>query len=169
MKKILIISDSHNNQKLLRTVLEREKEIDIVFHLGDYYNDTDSNPDLFSNSILIRVPGLYHEGYINGSLPKSQIVSICNWYFLLCHTAEIINPEHYPDIDIFCFGHTHRKEFLQKNSKYFINPGHLKNETDRNCPATYAYLEITEEKLELLFKDINGNTIEFNILKRIQN
>ena len=76
MKKILLISDTHNNQKLLRKVVSSVKNITHIFHLGDNYEDLDSNPDLTENIILHRVPGIYNSKYFSKNNFK---------FFLLYH------------------------------------------------------------------------------------
>jgi len=43
MTKVIVISDSHGNQKLLRQALENENDAQIIFHLGDFYNDLEDN------------------------------------------------------------------------------------------------------------------------------
>ena len=34
-KKILVISDTHRNVRRLKEVMEREKHVDMVLHMGD--------------------------------------------------------------------------------------------------------------------------------------
>jgi len=49
MKKIIILSDTHRNQKILRSVFKIEKGYTHIFHLGDDYEDLDNNFDITDN------------------------------------------------------------------------------------------------------------------------
>lgn len=166
MSKIIILSDTHNNQVLLRKILEREiDKFDYLFHLGDNYEDLDENEDLLSGKSLYKVPGIFHPGYMNGTIPARQTVQIDNWSFLLVHNIDDI-PEIRPSNDIFCYGHTHRLVLNKVDNAYYLNPGHLKDEWDKDRPASYAILDVNVDKITVEFKDKNGVVIQKQIIDR---
>ena len=155
MKKILIISDTHNNQRLLRTVLEKEADSDFVFHLGDYYEDMDSNFDLTENKILYRVPGL-NQKYFDQRIPNILKIEIENWSFSFAHTKNDLFKQNY-QTDFYLYGHSHKKEFVTRNNRFYLNPGHLKSETDRGYEATYCVLDLDGNNLLVKFFNLEGN------------
>ncbi len=166
MSKVIIMSDTHNNQSLLRKVLQREiTECDQVFHLGDNYEDLDENSDLLVNKTVIRVPGIFHPGYLNGNIPAMQTVELPSWSFLLVHNIDDI-PEIRPSQNIFCYGHTHRMELRKIDAHYYLNPGHLKDEWDKDRPASYAILSVNIDHIVVNFKDKNGIVIQKHLINR---
>lgn len=161
--KILILSDTHKNQKILCQILKNEIDNDYIFHLGDDYEDLDENFDLTKNAEIIKVPGIFHPGYLDGSLEKIQIVNIQNWQFLLVHNIEDISRT---TADMILFGHTHDRTFQKGNFQYFLNPGHLKSLTHRNRKASYATLELNLNNIEITFKEIDSKQIEKFYIKK---
>lgn len=159
MKKLLIISDTHENIDYLKHVLKSEPNNDFIFHLGDNYEDMMNVKSLWKNSILYRVPGIFHPKYFSGELSKIEIVAIENWNFLLVHNIDDIHSVS-NRIDFYCFGHTHHREFIKKDSNYFINPGHLKQKFHRNAYASYIVAEIFQDKISIKFYNMDGKVIQ---------
>jgi len=155
MKKVIVMSDTHGNQKYLRKVLEQENSYDYIFHLGDYYEDMDENSDLFENAILKRVPGIFNKRYISGSLSKTELVELLNWRFLLVH---FINDaiKFKNKTDIILFGHTHNPHYEKGKDIHLINPGHLKKSHHRGSDASYLVLEVEKEQIRLIYKTLKG-------------
>ena len=155
MKKVIVMSDTHGNQKYLRRVLEQENSYDYIFHLGDYFEDMDENPDLFENAILRRVPGIFNKRYLSGSLLKTELVELLNWRFLLVH---YINDaiKYKNEADIILFGHTHNPYYSQNENTHLINPGHLKKSHHRGSDASYLVMEVESEKINLSYKTLKG-------------
>ena len=165
MKKIMIISDTHKNQVLLRKAFSMERNVTHIFHLGDDYNDLDTNLDLIADKDIYKVPGIYHPVYRNGSIEPTLTVTINNWNFLLIHALEDLNKNR-NNADVILYGHTHHADFRNIEGQYFINPGHLKAETDRNRKASYLIAELNDHKLNLCFKYLDGNIfLEETIVK----
>ncbi len=168
MNKIIVLSDTHQNQFLLRKVLQQEiEQCDYVFHLGDNYEDIEENVDLLTGKKIFRVPGIFHPGYLDGSLPALQSVQIKNWSFLLVHNIDDL-PEVITNNHIILYGHSHRLRFGKTEEHYYINPGHLKDEWDKDRPASYAFLEVDIDKITVIFKDKNGTVIQKHIINRYE-
>ncbi|MBN1327812.1 MAG: metallophosphoesterase family protein [Candidatus Cloacimonetes bacterium] len=164
MKRIIIISDTHKNQILLRKAFRNEINCDYIFHLGDFFEDMDDNPDLCQNKILCRVPGIYCPGYLDRSVPALLKLEILNWKLLLIHDLNSLR-EQLHKTDIIFYGHTHKWDYQHKNNQHLINPGHLKAETDRAREASYATVDLTDQKAELKIKSLAGKilmTAKFN-------
>jgi putative phosphoesterase len=165
MKKIIILSDTHGNQKLLRQAITNETRITHIFHLGDNYGDMDENPDLLENKKLIKVPGIFHAGYIDGSIPAIQEISLSGWNFLLVHNVNDLKKIS-THTNLVLFGHTHNLSFETINKIQYLNPGHLKSKKDRKRKATYIVIDISAKVIQIHFKRINGKIIKSEIIKK---
>jgi predicted phosphodiesterase len=55
------------------------------------------------------------------------------------------------DVIAVFYGHTHRWNFKKLDDHYFINPGHLKNYSDRGRDASYLMMEVNQDKLNFEF------------------
>jgi len=159
MKKIIVLSDTHRNQKYIRKVFKNENEYSHIIHLGDDFEDMIGNSDITDNIELIRVPGIYHAGYRDGTTPSVLEIKIEKWKFALAHMLEdlatISNPA-----DMYLYGHTHHSNYNQIKDKHFVNPGHLKSHSDRGQKASYVVMIINDNNLEIQFKHLNGKIFD---------
>ena len=165
MKKIIILSDTHGNQKLLRQAVTNENGLTHIFHLGDNYEDTDENPDLLEDIKLIKVPGIFHAGYIDGSISATQELSLSGWNFLLVHNVNDLK-KILTQIDFVLFGHTHNLSYETINKIHYLNPGHLKSKKDRKRKATYIVMDISDKVIQIYFKGITGKIINSEIIEK---
>ena len=154
MTKIVVISDTHNNQRLLRKALQNEENYDYIFHLGDYYEDLDKNFDLIKNIKVEKVPGISHSGYTDGTLDKIKIVNIEGWSFALVHNV-LDTMMRRTVANFILHGHTHRTEFKEFRKSYLVNPGHLKYEFDRGASASYATIIIKNKNVNIQWKELD--------------
>ena len=154
MSKILIISDTHQNHKLLDRVLSSNKDCDFLIHLGDEPDDLEYHPEHTANMQIFSVYGLYHRNWS----PKTAVLcfSIDGVDFMITHAMDYLNET--KKNCIHCFGHTHHRYFSQEENKVFLNPGHLKKETDRNEIAGYAVLDFANGKT-ITYYDYSGNPL----------
>ncbi len=166
MKKIIVLSDTHRNQKILRSVFKIEKEDTHIFHLGDGYEDMNDNSDITDNIELIRVPGIYNLGYKDGSLPVIQEIQINSWKFALAHRLEDLMKTTI-SADIYLYGHTHHFNFDNIDNKYFINPGHLTARRDRDRKASYVVITINKNNAEIQFKYLDGEVFKNKIINKL--
>lgn len=165
MERIIIISDTHKNQVLMRKAFSNEDNITHIFHLGDNYEDLDENFDLTEGKEIIKIPGIFHPGYLNKSLPAVQNTEISGWKFLLIHNIEDLKSIKH-EADFFLFGHTHSWSFEKKKNSYFINPGHLRKESDKGRKPSYVVIDIEKESIIVSFKYINGKVFKKEIISR---
>lgn len=156
MTNILTISDTHSNSELLKRVLDNEKDVDVIFHLGDNYEDIEEFNGKTDGKLVYRVPGIYHPGYLSGKLPKYLNVDIEGVNFLLIHKVE----ESYgKSCDFVLFGHTHCRSYY-KNEIHYLNPGHLKSFRDKGNAPSYAVMDVDKTKIGINFKDISGQLLQ---------
>lgn len=143
--KILIVSDTHKNINLFEKVLSSEQS-DILFHLGDYYEDSDKANFHEYSKTLYRVPGIYHPRYRDQSLPHCEALDLSGFGIRLIHNIDDMNFTNISDKIIF-YGHTHVHKVHKYKSNILINPGHLKAMEDRNQPASYLVMRVIEAQL----------------------
>ena len=147
--KIGLLSDTHGNESLLHTALEylvNQYKVDKLYHLGDNYHD--GNTIKAYDVPLVQVPGLYCQQYICDQFPNLIIDETNEVKIGLIHDFAQLEKENQnrDKFDILCFGHTHQYDiFDHAGEAWMVNPGHLKNFTDRNSPATFGILEIGDQ------------------------
>ena len=161
MKKILVISDTHGNRELLEMILDKNQAAhsDVIIHLGDNYEDIYKAKNLPKQSKIYRVPGLFHPGYVSGSLNIVEKMDIEGFGFLFAHRLEdLLKYGSYEKINLF--GHSHRPEIFARDDKIFLNPGHLKRIKDRGHPASFAVITIDENRIDIKIIDWKDNIIK---------
>jgi predicted phosphodiesterase len=166
--KILILSDTHNNINLFKRVLEENKS-DVLFHLGDNYEDSDKADFSKYCPTLYRVPGVYHPGYRDGSLPYLETVNLFNFKIKLVHSIDDVNFDQVSDSIIF-YGHTHIHNVQEYKSNILINPGHLKRAEDRNQLASYLLMYASDSELLIEWQQVEKGLIKtYKIIKNKDN
>jgi hypothetical protein len=165
--KICVISDSHKETGNIQKVIDCE-DFDLLIHLGDDYCDMDG---VEIKQEFIRVPGVYDKEYFDTGVEKRIIKKFGAFRFLLTHTLNphendleagvSVNPGEIcakGGVDVVLFGHTHKPEISYDGKILFINPGHLKSDDKRGYEASYAILEVDENKIKI-------NSYKLNELK----
>ena len=124
-----------------------------------------NNEDITDNAELIRVPGIYHPGYKDGTTPKVLEFEIDNWDLPSSYYGRSYKNQ--TSADIYLYGHTHHNIYEQIEDKHFINPGHLKADSDRGQKASYVVIIINENNMEIQFKNLNGNIFEQKTINKL--
>jgi putative phosphoesterase len=158
MKRLMVISDTHEDMATMRMVLDylKDIQIDMVIHLGDYYHDADILEK--EGYPLIKVPGTWDPHYYDREVPNRRFLEVAGWKIFLSHTpdshyndlADDLKPEtiiHNGEADLFLYGHTHRAEIKRRKGVLMINPGHMSCDEHRGCPLTFALLDIHEQSI----------------------
>ncbi len=161
--KIVVISDTHANQVLLRKALTHETGVDKIYHLGDYYHDMDENSDLTAQKEVLRVPGIMHPVYLKKQVPRILIDTVSTWRVALVHS---LDDAAHVQADLILFGHTHHALFTHQDNQYYMNPGHLKKDYDRDENAGYAIMEISKNEIRITHKYIGGKAYQKNSISR---
>jgi len=154
--KILVLSDSHGNIANMVQAVEQSNPC-MIFHLGDCWRDAEALHEHFPNLPLEQVPGNCD---FRPDLPTEKLLFVEDSRVLLCHghtygvkssllTAGYAAEEQ--NLDLFCFGHTHRPLIDRRGKTWFVNPGSI---GDYRRP-TYAVVTI-------LNGQINARTVLLN-------
>ena len=145
--KVLIVSDTHGNDRNFERVLLNTYPVDAIFHLGDlegsesYIEDicpcpvymVSGNNDFFSSAPLEQVVEL--DGY-RIFMTHGHRYGVANGLERLREAAEARK------CDMAFFGHTHRPIIDDANGPILVNPGSLTWPRQENRVPSYAILEI---------------------------
>lgn len=156
MVRLGVVSDTHKHIVNLNKSIDflKSQDVNMFIHLGDDYTD----PDETSVRDFLRVPGVFSDVYADERVPNRIIKNVVGWQLLLTHTVAS-HPNDLPHdlkpeevirerrADIILYGHTHLPEIRLDDRMIFINPGHLKNEDKRGYPPTFAFLELTMNRV----------------------
>lgn len=166
--KILIVSDTHNNIDLFKQVLLLS-QVDQMYHLGDYYEDSVKADYSQYCSTLYRVPGIFHAGYGNGSIAPIENLDLFGFTIKLVHNIADLDFAEETDNIVF-YGHTHVHKVQKYESNILINPGHLKALEDRNQAASYLLMTASKSLLKIDYFQVDKGLIKsYKIIKNKDN
>lgn len=148
--RILIVSDTHKKHENLKKILERERDIDLMIHLGDSEGYEDylaelagcpmeivlGNNDFFSD--LDREKEL--------QIGKYKVLITHGHYYYVSMGVEDLKKEAVGrGMDIVMFGHTHRPLLDYSRGIVTLNPGSVSYpRQEGHCPS-YAIMELDEK------------------------
>ncbi len=169
--KIGIVSDTHRNSAGLATVvdwlIDRQK-ITGLYHLGDDYDDVRGLESL--DITIVQVPGVYHPGYRDGSLPAKIKETLVGLRVLLVHALEKdFTDEDRSTSDIILHGHTHQPGFRVEDGLLFMNPGHLKAKADKTIEPTFGLLDVRDTAVKATILGMDYEVVESLDLTRSEN
>jgi len=170
-----VVSDTHGNREGMVLLAERLKSLGIetLLHLGDDYRDLITLAQWGLE--VLGVPGVYCPEYRNPRIPNRKVVELGNLKFLLTHTAtrhrhdgpEDPDPEMASfEVDAVLYGHTHAPHLEERQGVAWINPGHLRDRTDRGHPPTFALLQISPPELKVqVYQLADGKLIQEKVFR----
>ena len=143
--KIVIVSDSHGNNKALDEIALIHQDADLFLHAGD------SEADEYSIMPFESVKG--NCDYCNDA-PMRKIIDTPYGKLLMQHYPtmpyDIINQYH---IKIFVHGHTHVRKKMLQNGLLILNPGGLSYARDK-YDMSYMVLYIDNKHVKVEFKSL---------------
>ncbi|MFC4078430.1 metallophosphoesterase family protein [Salinithrix halophila] len=157
--RILIISDSHGEARLLREIVDRVNA-DHVIHCGDFTTDRNELPN---------VPMTVVRGNCDWEeVPEEDLWQVGQARFFVTHghryqVKSTLLPMRYraeeAGAQIACFGHSHFPVCEQDGPILLINPGSISSPRGYPVP-TYAVLETGEEnRAEVAFYTTQGTPV----------
>lgn len=150
--KILIVSDTHRKDDNLKVVLEKEKPIDMLIHLGDAEGSERFigewvNPECRMEMVL-------GNNDFFSVLDREREITIGKHRVLLTHGhnygvsmgAECLAEEaKNRGCDMAMFGHTHRPYYGKFKGVSVINPGSLSYPRQDGKKAAYGVMMVDED------------------------
>ncbi|MFZ7133671.1 MAG: metallophosphoesterase family protein [Eubacteriales bacterium] len=155
--KIAIFSDSHGNTMKMKDALFHNKDIDYVFHLGDYVRDA-----LYLKTITDK-PVKYVQGNCDSiNAPLEIIEEIAGKRFLATHGHKysikfgldrLFYAAKEKDVHIVLYGHSHMPFCEEIEGILFINPGSIGDK--RWQPnESYAIVNIHGDHIQVQTQEI---------------
>ena len=148
--KILIVSDTHGKHKNLKEILSREKEIDLMIHLGDVEGGEEE---------IIQMAGCPVE-MVSGNndffcdlesekelqIGKYKVLITHGHYYYVAMGVEDLRKEACGrGMDIVMFGHTHRPFLDNSKGVIVLNPGSVSYPRQEGHLPSYALMEIDQK------------------------
>lgn len=144
--KILIVSDTHKAHASLEEVLDREKPIDLLIHLGDVEGGADyieaivgcpvhmvaGNNDFFSD--LPREKEFILQG-------NHIFITHGHYYYVSMGEKDLIREAKGRGVDIVMYGHTHRPSLHQEDGLTVLNPGSISYPRQVGRRPSYIIME----------------------------
>ncbi len=153
--KIVVISDSHGDRRVVEKILTKHDDAAMFIHLGDGEREMHalllSRPQL--NGCLHYLQGNCDSGFlISGT--QSQLILTLPYghrifaahghnYQVKFGTSRIAYEARMHNADIVLYGHTHARECRYEDGTYIINPGSVSCPRDGRAPC-YAVIDISE-------------------------
>lgn len=148
--KVLIVSDTHGRHDNLEAVLEREKPLDLLIHLGD----VEGNEDYIEVIAECPVEMVAGNNDFFTDLPGEREVRIGKYRVLLTHghyyyvnagIGHIKSEALARGIDIVMFGHTHRPIIEEDENIIILNPGSISYPRQEGRRPSYIVMDLDKE------------------------
>ena len=150
MKNLLIVSDSHHNQRILFDLVEKYPHMNYYLHLGD--------SELYQDEILpfVSVKG---NNDCDPNYPSLKVLKIeeinllmvhGHYYCLYGNKDALLAKARELNCKVVLFGHTHVPSDETQKGIRLINPGSLSYNRDGSSPS-YIVAKIDQDQLDLRF------------------
>lgn len=145
--KILVVSDTHGDNSILRDLYNQYPNMDYYLHAGDSQSS--------SMSIYPFDSVLGNCDFYDFDLKRKIYTPI--GYILMKHHPSY-NEVEIKDVKIFIHGHTHRYEYKEKNGLVIICPGSISLPRD-GSEGTYVIIEINDKESTVTFYERDRKNI----------
>lgn len=157
--KILIVSDTHRQNKNLLDILEKITDIDVLIHLGDI----EGSETTIAMAAGCRVEMIAGNNDFFSELPGEKMITLDKYQVMLTHGHryyigmgdEMLKAEaRAKGADIVMYGHTHRPKIERMEDLIVLNPGSLSYPRQDGKKPSYIIMEISDAgkiDLELCF------------------
>ncbi len=158
--KILVVSDSHGMDRNLEYLLENEKNIDLLIHLGDL----EGSEDYIEAIAPCECEMISGNNDFYSDLPAEKIIEIYGRRLFLTHGHcygvyqgfdRLVEEAKQREAEIVLFGHTHVPVYEKIDGITIINPGSISLPRQSDRIPTYGILKIPEV-----------GRVEFEIIKK---
>jgi len=158
---ILVVSDTHGNQRPLRDIISSRGPFDCLIHLGDGVKD---------GIDVARTSGLPFHGVCGNEdfgvpFPDTLRLVFSSWTFFMMHghrmdisayqssrvweghLANMADLARKEDAQVFLFGHTHHPLLAEVDGTVIVNPGD--QYIGSSTPPSFAVVELLPDTLRL--------------------
>lgn len=148
--RILIVSDTHRNNRNYLELLERLRPLDLVIHCGDVegseytLKEASECPVMMiagNNDFFSQLPR-----ELNFNIGKYKVwVTHGHNYFVYMGTQKLKEAARSRGADIVCFGHTHTPVLEREEDLIVVNPGSISYPRQDNRKPSYMLMDIDRE------------------------
>lgn len=143
--RVLVVSDSHGDRRTLSRILQRHRDANAVFHLGDGYADVVALQDEYD---MLAVAGNC-DGFSCDAPPERELVLGGKRFFAVHgHRFEVKHSllrlslaAQQRQADIALFGHTHAPLIEQVDGICLVNPGSVRD------GGRYALIDLQDGRI----------------------
>lgn len=149
--KIIVVSDSHGENRIVNQIVQREQDADALIHCGDVCGDLkgmlDADIPVYAVAGNCDRPGRYPEelqikaGYYSIFVTHGHRHAVDYRDDVIFYAAK----EKYADV--VCFGHSHVPQNMTEEGLLMLNPGSVARPRQLPRNGTYAILTITDDEL----------------------
>lgn len=148
--KILLVSDSHGDERVLKDLLKAYPQMDYYLHAGDSGLDRDT---------------LYPFESVKGNTDYYPFDNLLRIYtplgYLLIKHKPGFTSEQIKNNKFLVNGHTHQYSFYVEQNKVFLNPGSLTLPRDKTN-GTFMIMNIEIENASIIIYDIETKNVLIN-------
>ena len=145
--KILVVSDSHGNDKILQDLYKQYPEMDYYLHAGDSQSST---------------MAIYPFDSVEGNcdfydFDRCRKIYTPMGYLFMKHYP-VLNSKEREDIKFFVHGHTHRYAIYEENGVIVLCPGAISYPRD-GSEGSYAIMDIHKNETNITICDLESKKI----------
>lgn len=152
--KVLVMSDTHGYLTNARRAIEKNPDIELIIHLGDYCRDVAQLIQLYPDKKFEYVYGNSDIGV--GLIAAEKTLEIENRRIFMTHGHKysvkwdlnrILAKAELENAQIVLYGHTHIAVVEKASECTVLNPGSI-SESRSNMSESYAIMDITQEYVD---------------------
>ena len=149
--KILVLSDSHGRQELMRYAVHATKP-NAIIHLGDHFDDATELSEAYPHLVMHQVPGNCDYGRIYGIHAETLCYKVCGVTLFMTHghrhhvkqtLLRLLADARASRAALVLFGHTH-SPYCQREEDglWVLNPGSC-----RSLSGTVGLIEVEDHQI----------------------
>lgn len=151
-----LMSDTHGNRTLMGEIADLIRErfsADLIIHAGDTY--ADGQQLALSGHNVRSVPGPGCPQYDERDGTRTFVESYGGLRFACAHVESDL---HWKELSaaVIITGHTHIARVERIGRSLYVNPGHLKSDSDNGELASFGIIHIGDQQVDATILEING-------------
>lgn len=152
--KIMVISDTHGDTNKAEEAIKKNKGINLIIHLGDYFRDAQKLSNMFPEIPIEYIYG--NSDFMIEDVPAEKVLEIDGKRIFITHGHrysvkwdydKLYKKAEEMKVDLLLFGHTHIADLIRKESYCVLNPGSISDPRD-DSNESYAIIDIESGKVE---------------------
>lgn len=152
--RILVISDTHGDTEKAEEVIKRNKGINLIIHLGDYFRDAQKLSGMFPEIPIEYIYG--NSDFMIEDTPAEKVLEYKGKKIFITHGHrysvkwdydKLYKKAEEMHVDLLLFGHTHVADMVEKESYFVVNPGSISDPRE-NSNESYAIIDIDKDGIK---------------------